>query len=586
MVSALTWVLVGLVAYTLAVLGLRTVGVLPDYVRVSGPLLTIRTGRGRQLIERLAAPKRFWRAWGNLGVGIALVVMVGSLVLVAIAGFQAVVDPQPTELNQPRNVLAIPGVNEFLPLSVAPEIVTGLGIGLVVHEVGHGLFCRVADIELKSLGLVLLTALPIGAFAEPDEEEVLSASRGDQIRMYAAGVTNNFAVALLAIALLFGPVIGSVAVIDGVAVGGVAPGLPADEAGLDGGDVVTAVDGRPVESAADLRATLAATDAQTVTVERAAGDPISVERSVVVRSAPAGAPVGIDDTIVSVNGTAVDTAAAFRAEVRNYTVATLGLAGGGSATVQVGAYTTIGEGGPLADEGAPAGATFVITGVDGQRVTAAEELGPALDGRSPGDTATVTGYLDGERRSFDVELGANDAGEAIVGVLVQPGIGGVAVDDFGIDAYPAGAFLELLGGSADGETGVAVPGFAGRLFTLLVLPFAGAATGFGYNFAGFTGVATNFYTVAGPLAPLGEGVFLLANVLFWTGWINLIIGQFNCIPAFPLDGGHIFRVCTESVVSRLPVPDKRRVVVTLAGAMTVFTLGALVAMIFLPRLLT
>ncbi|MFB6074280.1 MAG: site-2 protease family protein [Haloarculaceae archaeon] len=587
MVRALTWVLVGLVAYTVVILALRAQGRLPDYVRITGPITTVRTGRGRDLIDRLASPRRVWRAWGNLGVGVALVVMGLSLVLVAIAGVDAIVNPTPTPLNEPRNVLAIPGVNEFLPLSVAPEILFGLALGLIVHEGGHGLFCRVEGISLKSLGLVFLTVLPVGAFAEPEEEELLDADRGAQIRMYAAGVTNNFAVAIVALLLLFGPVIGSVAVVDGVPVGGVVPGLPADRAGVGSGDVITAVDGQSVESTADLRAALAAAEDPTVTVDRNDGDTVTVQRSVVVTSAAAGGPISVDDTVTSVNGTAVHTDAAFRSAVANRTVATLGIEGGGSVTIPIGAYTVPTADGAFAAAGVTPGERFVITSIDGERVGSSNDLLAALDRRSPDETITVAGYdSDGRRRSYEVTLGADDAGDAHLGVAVQPGITGVVTDDFGIEPYPAGRFLELLGGSAPGDNGVPPLSFAGRLFLLLLLPFAGAAAGFGYNFAGFTGIATNFFTVSGPLAPLGDGVFLLANVLFWTGWINLVIGQFNCIPAFPLDGGHIFRVCTESVVSRLPVPGKRRIVVAAATTMTVFVLGALLAMLFLPRLLT
>ncbi|MFC6769120.1 site-2 protease family protein, partial [Natrinema soli] len=210
----LTWVLLGLLLYWLAVIGLRNGGYLPDYIGTQGPILTFHTKRGRVLLDRLARPKRFWRAWSNIGVGIALVVMVAMFAFLIQAAITALSTPQmaTSAVRQPRNVLVIPGVNDFLPLSATPGIVFGLLVGLVVHEGGHGLLCRVEDIDIDSMGIAMLAVLPVGAFVEPDQESSKSASRGGQTRMFAAGVTNNFAITILAFALLFGPVVGAIGV--------------------------------------------------------------------------------------------------------------------------------------------------------------------------------------------------------------------------------------------------------------------------------------------------------------------------------------------------------------------------------------
>jgi membrane-associated protease RseP (regulator of RpoE activity) len=111
--------------------------------------------------------------------------------------------------------------------------------------------------------------------------------------------------------------------------------------------------------------------------------------------------------------------------------------------------------------------------------------------------------------------------------------------------------------------------------------------GISYNFAGFVGPVTNFYTVSGPLGLFGLGVaFLLANLLFWTAWINLIIGQFNCVPTYPLDGGHILRTSTESIVSRLPVSDGRAITSAVTTTVSLVMILGLLVMVFGPRLLT
>jgi hypothetical protein len=227
MVSTLQWVLLGLAVYWLAVLYADRNGLLPSFIGTSGPILTLHTKRGRAFLNWLAGPKRFWRAWSNVGVGIALVVMIGSFLAVVFSAFQITQNPAQQTVSNPRNFLVIPGVNDFLPLSAAPGIVFGLAVGLIVHEGGHGLLSRVEDMDIESMGLALLAIVPVGAFVEPNDEQRRERSRGAQTRMFAAGVTNNFAVTVLAYALLFGPLVASLSVAPGAAVAGSFPGSPA-----------------------------------------------------------------------------------------------------------------------------------------------------------------------------------------------------------------------------------------------------------------------------------------------------------------------------------------------------------------------
>ncbi|WP_411964708.1 site-2 protease family protein [Haloferax sp. YSMS24] len=594
--NTLLWILVGFIAYSLLATLLRTRGILPEYVRVQGPLTTVHTRRGRELLDTLAAPKRFWRAWSNVGLGIALVIMVGTFILLL---YQAVLivqsPPAPSQVNQPQNFLVIPGVNDFLPLSVAPEILFGLLVGLVVHEGGHGILSRVEGIDVESMGIVLLTILPIGAFVEPSEESQRRADRGGKSRMFAAGVTNNFAVTIVAFALLFGPVIGSISVAPGIAVAGAYAGSPADAAGITGGDRVTAIDGTPVNTTQDLDAALLASSDRTVTAELDGERTTSVTRELIVAGSVAGNPAnltvesgGDPIRVTAVNGTPVYTRAGFEDVVGDSRFARLETSAG-ERTIPVGAYiTNVAEDRPLYNA-TGATSTLIVTSFDDTRITSSTDLQVALDATDPGQTVPVEVYQDGEFRTVSVTLGENPQdGNGFLGVNIFDGTSGLLLTDFGTREYPAGTYLSLLGGDGGDGAGGVGNAFGGSplqlVYVSLLLPLASVVLGIP-NFPGFTGEIINFYQVGGPFGFLGGGVFIFANLLFWTAWINLQLGLFNCIPGYPLDGGRILRTGTEAIVSRLPVDDRHTVVRTITTSIGLTMLASLLLMIFGPTVL-
>ncbi|MBO8181895.1 MAG: site-2 protease family protein [Archaeoglobus sp.] len=168
-----------------------------------GPILLIRTEKGLNFLDRISRNKAFWRRIADSGVPAVFAGMAFMFILILIMDFVLFTNPPPpSELTNPKNALLIPGLNDWIPLEWG---IIGLLVTLVVHEFSHGILCRVEGVRVKSMG-VILALVPIGGFAEPDEEELLDKNktrRIQRIRIFSAGVISNFIVAFFAFALFF-----------------------------------------------------------------------------------------------------------------------------------------------------------------------------------------------------------------------------------------------------------------------------------------------------------------------------------------------------------------------------------------------
>jgi len=151
----------------------------------------IRTTKGQIFLDRLSVHKKFWRVFASIGLPAMLAGMLAMFILILlldyfmIMSFQTNTVPPVSKFNEPRNIFLIPGINEYIPLWYG---IIALIITLIVHEFSHAILCKVESIKVKSMG-VLLAIVPIGGFAEPDEEQLLAFGRqplGGAIRRYVA----------------------------------------------------------------------------------------------------------------------------------------------------------------------------------------------------------------------------------------------------------------------------------------------------------------------------------------------------------------------------------------------------------------
>jgi membrane-associated protease RseP (regulator of RpoE activity) len=229
-------------------------GVLKKYnISFYGPALMWRTQKGIQFLKNRAKQIRLWRFYGNIGIIFCFVTMIlMTLLMVMTAWLVFGFTPAQREtLPGPEVALVIPGINPLLPLEYLGYVLLGLVVAIIVHEFAHGILALTHSIKVKSLGILYLI-VPIGAFCEPDEEEVKKAKILPRMRIYAAGPTANFVVVLLTILLFSGIFMTSVQpVSEGAIVFTVDSDSPASSIGLQTGVIITSLNNSLIRTGDD-----------------------------------------------------------------------------------------------------------------------------------------------------------------------------------------------------------------------------------------------------------------------------------------------------------------------------------------------
>lgn len=228
-----------------------------------GPALMVKTQKGRGMLDRVGRFQRFWSVVGDAGLVLAALAMATILVVLVLDATVALRTPA-SAAPTPQEALGIPGINPFIPIGYG---LIALVIGVVLHELMHGVIARSQKIGVKSIGILWLV-IPVGAFVEQDDAEMNAAPRRKRGRVAAAGVLANLVLAVIFFLLVAAAVSTSVQpTADGVGLGAVVSGTPAASIGLHPGDVITSVNGTTTTTTVDLFNALALTHAnQTVPI--------------------------------------------------------------------------------------------------------------------------------------------------------------------------------------------------------------------------------------------------------------------------------------------------------------------------------
>ncbi|MBU2559934.1 site-2 protease family protein [archaeon] len=223
----------------LIILGLEKVGKLP--AERHAIILLFKTERFKGFIDRVARFKRFWKVFGSAGIVFGILGMVLVVITMLLAAYSTYIGRKPVE----GAMFVIPGVTIPFWYGIIALITV-----LVVHEFAHGILARREGISIKSMGAILVTIIPIGAFVEPDEEELEAAARGPRMRVYSAGPFANMVVAIFSLVLIiaFSGFLFNAQVVE---IDGVVEGSPAFGV-LEEGMVLEEINGLAIQSPKDF----------------------------------------------------------------------------------------------------------------------------------------------------------------------------------------------------------------------------------------------------------------------------------------------------------------------------------------------
>lgn len=115
---------------------------------------------------------------------------------------------------------------------------------------------------------------------------------------------------------------------------------------------------------------------------------------------------------------------------------------------------------------------------------------------------------------------------------------GIPVDDITLFVFGGAADIEREPESAGGEFLMAIVGPVTSLILGGLLLF-------------FAGAASSVREAQGDTARLISQLAPFTTLVFWLGSINIVLGLFNLIPGFPLDGGRVLRSIVWAITGNL-----------------------------------
>ncbi len=485
-----------------------------------GPALMVKTSKNRNILDRIAS--RF-PAVGFSKLSVAMFLIWGILSLAFLIYEAYLISQVHVATSPPLNeYLAIPGINPAIPVIYGT---VALFIAVVLHEMMHGVVARKHGINVKSVG-GLFFIVPLGAFVEPDQDEISKADPVVRRRIFASGAGINIIITLVSFLLIVGAF------------------MPAAQP-THSGFYVSSVD-----SAFSQNSSLTA-HVEVLSIGGVSGEQLG--------------SLYLDSQFTPGKKVSVQIYSDHR--VSNLTVP--------AGVVIDGLY----PGFPAAKAGVPPGS--IVYALDGVVIKNLTSLSSYLDSVKPLSFVNLTvisysgGHFSGEHfRNYTLQTvskysfyqkyepsanSANYRGESFIGI---------AISYMGMTGIPIGQMKPIIFGYS------AVSDFPVGIFQMLSLPFQGLSPVPSY--------LTNLFTVP------GSGWFFWGsvNTLYWLFYINLLLALLNTLPAAILDGGQFFKD-TFKIASRHRIFKSlrdERLVTLISNSLTMLVVFLFFYMIIGPRI--
>jgi membrane-associated protease RseP (regulator of RpoE activity) len=159
----------------------------------------------------------------------------------------------------------------------------------------------------------------------------------------------------------------------------------------------------------------------------------------------------------------------------------------------------------------------------------------------PNDTVTVALFRDGNHFNRSFVLAARPADVLALYPQLSRAIMGISLETFPLTVAgrPGANAAQNCGGPGEG-LGSRCYSHAVALY--IAMPVSGDSP--------IRPEVAALYRPVGPLAALGGAFWVLADMFYWLFWLNFMVGIFNSLPLYPLDGGHMYKDAVLSLLRK------------------------------------